>query len=62
MIIYCDLQVVTNQVNGDYECKNERIWRYLDQVKKRVSAKSSRSPEEKMRKPTTLPKPLQENI
>ena len=37
VIVYCDSQVVTNQVNGDYECKNERMWRYLDQVRKRVS-------------------------
>ena len=37
VVIYCDSQVVTNQVNGDYECKNERMRRYLDQVRKRVS-------------------------
>ncbi|XP_030930836.1 uncharacterized protein LOC115956667 [Quercus lobata] len=37
VIIYCDSQVVTNQVNGDYECKNERMRRYLDQVRQRVS-------------------------
>ena len=37
VIIYCDSQVVTNQVNGDYECKNERMRRYLNQVRKRVS-------------------------
>ena len=36
IVIYCDSQVVTNQVNGDYECKNERMKRYLDQVRKRV--------------------------
>ena len=30
IVIYCDFQVVTNQVNGDYECKNERMKRYLD--------------------------------
>ena len=24
-------------MNGDYECKNERMQRYLDQVRKRVS-------------------------
>ena len=33
VVIYCDSQVVTNQVNGDYECKGERMKRYLDQVK-----------------------------
>ena len=36
IVIYCDSQVVTNQVNGDYECKGERMKRYLDQVKRRV--------------------------
>ena len=25
VVIYCDSQVVTNQVNGDYECKGERM-------------------------------------
>ena len=36
VVIYCDSQVVTNQVNGDYECKGERMKRYLDQVIKKV--------------------------
>ena len=36
VIIYCDFQVVTNQVNRDYECKGKRMKRYLDQVRKRV--------------------------
>ena len=36
IVIYCDSQVITNQVNGDYECKGERMKRYLDQVKRRV--------------------------
>ena len=36
VIIYCDSQVVTNQINGDYECKGERIKKYLDQARRRV--------------------------
>ena len=36
VIIHCNSQVVTNQVNGDYECKGERMKKYLEQVKKRV--------------------------
>ena len=36
VVIYCDSQVITNKVNEDYECKGERIKRYLDQVKRRV--------------------------
>ena len=27
VVIYYDSQVVTNQVNGDYECKGERMKR-----------------------------------
>ena len=36
IVIYCDSQVITNQINGDYECKGERMKLYLDQVKKRI--------------------------
>ena len=36
VVIHCDSQVITNQVNRDYECKGERIKKYLEQVKRRV--------------------------
>ena len=36
VVIYYNSQVVTNQVNGDYKCKGERMKRHLDQVRKRV--------------------------
>ena len=36
VVIYCDSQVITNQINGDYECKGERMKLYLNQVKKKV--------------------------
>ena len=36
VVIYYDSQVVTNQENGDYECKGERMKRYLDQGRRRV--------------------------
>ena len=36
VIVYCDSQVVTSQVNGDYKCKGERMKKYLEQVRKRV--------------------------
>ncbi|XP_030930749.1 uncharacterized protein LOC115956546 [Quercus lobata] len=36
VVIYCDSQVVASQVNEDYECKGERMKRYLDQVRARV--------------------------
>ena len=29
--------MVTSQINGDYECKNERMKRYLEKVKYRIS-------------------------
>ena len=36
VVIYCDSQVITNKINGDYECKGERMKLYLNQVKRRV--------------------------
>ena len=36
MVLYYSSQVVTNQVNGDYECKGERMKNYLEQVRRRV--------------------------
>ncbi|XP_075640480.1 uncharacterized protein LOC142612246 [Castanea sativa] len=36
MIVYSDSQIVTNQVNGSYECKNKRMKRYLEEVKGRT--------------------------
>ena len=35
-VIHCDSQVVTNQVNGDYKCKGEKMKKYLEQVKRRA--------------------------
>ena len=37
MIIHCNSQVITSQVNGDYECRNERMKKYLEEVKNRTS-------------------------
>ena len=37
MIMHCDSQVVTSQINGDYECRNERMKKYLEEVKSRIS-------------------------
>ena len=36
VVVYCNSQVVTRQVNGDYECKGKWMKKYLEQVKKRV--------------------------
>ena len=37
LVVYCDSQEVTSQVNGNYECKSERMKKYLELVKDRVS-------------------------
>ena len=29
--------MITSQVNGDYECRNERMKKYLEEVKSRTS-------------------------
>ena len=36
MIVHCDSQVITSQINGDYECRNERMKKYLEEVKNRI--------------------------
>ena len=36
MVVYCDSQVVTSQVNSDYEWKRERMKKHLKQVRKQV--------------------------
>ena len=36
VVIYCDSQVITNQINGDSECKGEKMKKYLDEVRARV--------------------------
>ena len=38
MIIHCDSQVITSQINGYYECRNERMKKYLEEVKSRISS------------------------
>ena len=30
VVVYCDSQVVTSQVNGDYECKGEQMKKQLE--------------------------------
>ena len=38
MIIHCDSQVIKSQINGDYECRNKRMKKYLKEVKNRISS------------------------
>ena len=33
MVIHCDSQVITSQVNSSYECKTKRMKKHLDEVK-----------------------------
>ena len=33
MIVNCDSQVITSQINSNYECRNERMQKYLEEVK-----------------------------
>ena len=37
MIVHCDSQVITSQINGEYECKSERM-KYLEEVKNRIGS------------------------
>ena len=37
MIMHCDSQVITSQINGDYKCRNERMKKYLEEMKSRIS-------------------------
>ena len=37
MIIHCDSQVITSQINGNFECRNERMKKYLKEVKGRTT-------------------------
>ncbi|XP_075645416.1 uncharacterized protein LOC142616446 [Castanea sativa] len=49
MIIYSDSQVMISQVNGSYKWKNERMKRYLEEVKgraKNLQIKSDQIPRE----------------
>ena len=38
MIMHCDSQVITSQINDDYECRNKRMKKYLEEVKSRISS------------------------
>ena len=37
VVVYCNSQVVTSQVNSNYKCKGERMKKYLKQVKKQTN-------------------------
>ena len=37
VVVHCDSQVVTSQINGGYECKNKRMKSYLEEMNFRIS-------------------------
>ena len=36
MVVHCDSQVITSQINSVYECRNERMKKYMEEVKNRI--------------------------
>ena len=38
VILHCDSQVITSQNNGEYECRSERMKKYLEEVKNRIES------------------------
>ena len=38
VVLHCNSQVVTSQINGGYECKNERMKRYLEEVRNQITS------------------------
>ena len=65
VIVYCDSEVVTSQVNGDFECKGEKMKKYLEQVRRRVGelqAKFVQIPKEENGKANRLAKVASRNI
>ena len=59
MIMHCDSQVITNQINDDYECRNERMKKYLEEVKNQIGSLEVRFVQiqgKRMNVPTVLQK------
>ena len=59
MIVHCDSQVITNQINDDYECRNERMKKYLEEVKNQIGSLEVRFVQiqgKRMNVPTVLQK------
>ena len=38
LIVHCDSQVITSQINGKYKCRSERMKQYLEEVKDRIDS------------------------
>ena len=37
-VVHCDSQVITSHINGVYECKNEKMKKYFEEVKNRIGS------------------------
>ena len=65
MIVHCNSQVITSQINGDYECINERMKKYLEEVKNQIGSlevDSFKSQRRRTNWPTVLPKQSLQNL
>ena len=65
MIMHCDSQVITSQINGDYACRNERMKKYLEEVKSQISGlevKFVQIPREENECVTVLQKQLPQSL
>ena len=38
LVVHCDSQVITSQINGEYKCRSERMKKYLEEVKNRIDS------------------------
>ena len=38
MVVHCDSQVITSQINSDYKFRSERMKKYLEEVKNRIGS------------------------
>ena len=38
VIVHCNSQVITSQINGEYECRSERMKKYLEEVKNQINS------------------------
>ena len=38
VIVHCDSQVITSKINSEYECRSERMKKYLGEVKNQINS------------------------
>ena len=38
LIVHCDSQVITSQINDEYECRSKRMKKYMEEVKNRINS------------------------